>query len=117
MLRRILYSLKLNRNIFLEKLKSLAINQNFDGTDCDFNAEEFTGFQMNKEPPSPIKESVTPLQTPEHTSNGPDTADDSFMTAKNESFDLSNLDLGKISREMEDILAELTSGEEQTTVI
>ena len=98
----------------------MAINQNFDGTECDFTSEEFTGFQINIDHPSPVKEIDTPLdtpQTPEHTPNGPDSTEDSFLTAKNESFDLSNLELGKISREMEDFLAEFASGEEKSMVI
>ena len=80
-------------------MKSLAIEQNFDGTECDFNAEEFTGFLINNEHPSPIKETVTPLETPEHTPNGPDNTEDSFLQLRmNPSI---CLELGKISREME----------------
>ncbi|KAI6658548.1 Lethal(2) giant larvae protein-like protein 1-like [Oopsacas minuta] len=96
-------------DITLEKLKSLAINQEFD--DAEFPTEDLIGHNMEHVLPSPIKE----VETPEHTPNGPETAEESFMTAKSESFDLSTLELGKISREMEVILAELNTGGDKST--
>ena len=90
-------------------MKSLAINQELDDVNYEFNPDEFIGYPMNNVPPSPIKE----VDTPEHTSNGPGK-DDSFTTAKEDSFDLSSLELGKISEEMEKILAQLDYTDKQT---
>ena len=63
-------------------------------------------------PPSPIIE----VDTPEHTPNPPGN-DDSFTTAKDESFELSSLELGKISEQMEIILAQLDKSDKQTVIL
>ena len=65
----------------------------------------------NVNPPSPIPED----DTPDYTSNGPGI-DDSFTTAKEESFDLSSLELGKLSEQMEQILAQLDYTDPQTVI-